>query len=70
MASATRAKSTPTTHDELLVVMAEVIGVSLLAIFADSSDSFGRVAVAIMAAWFLLFLISNAAWLQSLVGKL
>jgi hypothetical protein len=50
--------------------MAELIGISILAIFADLSDTIGKAAVAIMAGWLLIFLMGNASWLNSLTSKL
>lgn len=60
----------PDSHSLIVTTLAEVIGVSILAILADSSDTIGKVAVAIMAGWLLIFLIGNASWLQSLTTKL
>jgi hypothetical protein len=60
----------PSTHSVIVVTLAELIGVSILAIIADSSDTLGKVAVALMAGWLLIFLMSNADWLQSLTSKL
>lgn len=60
----------PSTHSVIVITLAEVIGVSILAIFADSSEAIGKVAVALMAGWLLIFLMSNADWLQSLTSKL
>jgi hypothetical protein len=60
----------PSTHSVIVVTLAELIGVSILAIIADSSDTLGKVAVALMAGWLLIFLMSNAGWLQSLTSKL
>jgi hypothetical protein len=60
----------PTTHSLIVTTLAELIGVSILAILADTSDVVGKAAVALMAGWLLIFLISNATWLQSLTTKL
>jgi hypothetical protein len=60
----------PTAHSVFVTALAELIGISVVAIFADMSDSVGKAAVAIMAGWLLIFLISNAEWLQSLTTKL
>lgn len=57
-------------HGAFVTVLVEVIGVSLLAIVADASDALGKVAVAIMAGWLLLFLMSNATDLSSWAAKL
>lgn len=67
---ATKTKSAPAAHETFVVILAEVIGVSLLAILADASDSFGKIAVAIMAGWLLIFLMTNATDLSGLAGKL
>jgi hypothetical protein len=45
----------PSTHSVIVVTLAELIGVSILAIIADSSDTLGKVAVALMAGWLLIF---------------
>jgi hypothetical protein len=60
----------PASHDIFVTILAEVIGVSILAIVADTSNSLGKLAVALMAGWLLLFLISNATDLSNLAGKL
>lgn len=57
-------------HDVFVVILAEVIGVSILAIIADASDALGKVAVAIMAGWLLIFLMSNASDLNTWAAKL
>ena len=57
-------------HGVFVTILAEVIGVSILAIVADSSDSLGKIAVAIMAGWLLLFLINNAQSLSGWTAKL
>jgi hypothetical protein len=62
--------SQQSTHEIFVTILAEVIGVSLLAILADASDSLGKVAVALMAGWLLLFLISNATDLSTWAAKL
>jgi hypothetical protein len=62
--------SQPSAHSVVITALAELIGISILAIFADTSDAIGKAAVAIMAGWLLIFLITNASWLQGLAGKL
>jgi len=58
------------THSVVVTTLAELIGVSILAILADTSDTIGRVAVALMAGWLVIFLISNAGFVNSLTTKL
>jgi hypothetical protein len=60
----------PSTHSVVITALGELVGVSILAIFADSSDVFGKFAVALMAGWLLIFMMSNADWLSSLTSKL
>jgi hypothetical protein len=57
-------------HNVFVQILAEVIGVSLLAIIADASDALGKVAVALMAGWLLLFLMANATDLTQWTAKL
>lgn len=68
----TKAAAAPpvTAHSVIVTTLAELIGVSILAILADSSETFGKVAVAVMAGWLLIFLMLNATWLQTLTSKL
>lgn len=60
----------PTTHSLIVTTLAELIGVSILAIVADSSEVLGKVAVALMVGWLLIFLMGNAQWLSSFESKL
>jgi hypothetical protein len=57
-------------HSVIITAAAELIGVSILAIFADSSDTIGKAAVALMGAWLLLWLMMNASELTSWTSKL
>lgn len=68
--AAAKTSAAPTAHSLLVTTMAELIGISILAIVADVSDTAGKAAVALMAGWLLIFLMGNAAWLQSQIGKL
>jgi hypothetical protein len=63
--------SGPATPAHALVtsIGGELIGVIILAIFADMNDELGGWAVALMAAWFVVFLMINAPALSGLVGK-
>jgi hypothetical protein len=56
-------------HDVFVVILGEAIGVALLAIVADMSDDFGRIAVAIMAGWLLIFLMTHDQFLKGLTGQ-
>lgn len=63
--------STSTGHSIIVTTMAEVIGISILAIIADSSDTGGKFAVALMIGWFLIFLMSGGAgFVTELTSKL
>lgn len=57
-------------HDAFVTVLTELIGISVLAIIADTSDTAGSIAVALMAGWLLIFLISNTQFLSSVTSKL
>lgn len=57
-------------HELYVTLLAELVGISVLAIVADMSDNFGRIAVALMGGWLFLFLISNDQFLQGITGKL
>jgi hypothetical protein len=57
-------------HDVFVVMLGEVIGVAILAIVADMNDNLGRVAVALMAGWLLIFLMTHDLFLKGLVNKL
>jgi hypothetical protein len=65
-AQSNSSKSTPSTtsgqsgHSIFVNIAGSVIGVSILAIIADFSDNAGGFAVALMAGWFLIFLMTNA----------
>lgn len=56
-------------HSMFVTFAGELIGVTVLAIFADMSDELGGIAVALMGGWFLLFLMTNAPELSTIVGK-
>ena len=70
MSSSTSDSGQSSVHGILVTICAEVIGVSLLAIIADASDALGKVAVALMAGWLLLFLMTNATDLSTWAAKL
>lgn len=57
-------------HEVLVKLLGEFIGVAILAIVADSNDTLGKIAVALMLGWLLIFLITNADFLNALQGKL
>jgi hypothetical protein len=63
-------KQQPDAHSLLITTLAELVGVSILAILADTSDTVGKVAVALMAGWLLIFLMTNAPFINSLTSKL
>jgi hypothetical protein len=57
-------------HDVFVTILGEVIGVSILAILADQNEDLGRVAVALMGGWLLIFLMTHDMFLKGLVNKL
>lgn len=60
------AKTIPA-HNIFVGIAFELIGVSVLAIFADMSDDLGELMVVVMVGWFIVFLSINAEWLQHVV---
>lgn len=66
----TSGKTVPQSHDIFVLLVGELIGVSLLAIVADINERMGTVVLALMLGWLLIFVITNADWLQGLVVKL
>lgn len=61
--------STPQ-HQIFVKIAGELIGISVLAVFADMNDDVGSVMVALMVGWFILFLITNATDISGVIGKL
>lgn len=57
-------------HHAYVALIGEAIGVTVLAIIADMNDDAGKIVVAIMAGWFLLFLMIQAPVLAQLTGKI
>lgn len=57
------------THTIWVSLFAETAGVIVLAIFADMNDDLGKIAVVLIAGWFLIFLMINAPSLSALVSK-
>lgn len=57
-------------HDVFVTLLGEFIGVGILAVLADSSDNLGKIAVALMAGWFLVFVITQAPTLHQWISKL
>lgn len=60
----------PDTHHLFAAFAGELIGVAVLAVFADMSDDLGRVAVAIMGGWFLIWIMANAGDISNLTSKI
>lgn len=56
-------------HHLFVSLTGEAIGIVVLAVFADMSDEAGKAIVAIMAGWFLLFLMVQAQFLQGIIKK-
>lgn len=54
-------------HDVFVKILGEVIGVSVLAILADQNDDLGRVAVALMGGWLLIFIMTHDMFLKGLM---
>ncbi len=63
-------KPVPPVHDVFVRSLSELVGISLLAVVADMNDNLGKVAVALMGGWLLIFLITNATSIQGWAGKL
>lgn len=57
-------------HQVFVKIAGELIGISVLAVFADMNDDVGSVMVALMAGWFVLFLITNATDISAVFGKI
>lgn len=57
-------------HEVFVVLLAEFVGIGILAVIADSSDNLGKIAVALMAGWFLIFVITNAPIVEGWISKL
>ena len=57
-------------HDVFVVLLGEAIGIAIMAIVADINDNIGKIAVALMAAWLLIFLMTNGEWISEMASKL
>lgn len=66
-AAAPNSGSATGAHSVFVTILGEVIGISILAIFADSSDGAGKAAVALMSAWLLVWLMLNAQTITSIL---
>lgn len=65
------ATSTATPQHQVFVkITGELIGISILAVFADMNDDLGSFMVVLMAGWFVLFLITNATDISGIFGKI
>lgn len=62
--------SPPPAHSALASLGAQFVGVMIMAVLAGFDDRIGRIMVVIMAGFLLLWLLTNATLLQTLVGKL
>lgn len=56
-------------HSVFVTILGEVIGVSILAIVADMNDDLGKVAVALMGGWLLIFLMTHDQFLKGLTKQ-
>lgn len=61
--------STPQ-HQIFVKIAGELIGISILAVFADMNDDLGSIMVMLMIGWFVLFLMINATDISGVFGKL
>jgi hypothetical protein len=61
---------TATPHSIFVTILAEVLGISVMAIVADFNDTLGKIAVALMVGWLIIFLITNDQLLTAIEGKL
>ena len=59
-----------TTHGVFVTILGQFIGVGILAIIADMGEGPGRVAVAIILGWALVFVMAHAQTLNGWIGKL
>ena len=57
-------------HDVFVTILGELIGVSILAVIADTNEELGKVAVALMGGWLLVFLMTHDQFLKGIVNKL
>lgn len=62
--------SSPPGHDVFVTILGELIGVSILAVIADTNEEMGKVAVALMGGWLLIFLMTHDTFLKGIVNKL
>lgn len=57
-------------HDIVMTLTIELIGVGVMAAIADAgSPAVGRMMVALMAGFFLIWFLNNASYFSSIVGK-
>jgi len=63
-------KSPQNGHDVFVSLLGEIIGIAILAVVADFNETIGKVAVALMVGWLLVFLITNDTFLATLEKKL
>lgn len=56
-------------HALVITVLAEAAGVFTLAVIADMNDDMGGVMVALMVAWFVIFLMTNNTLIAGLTSK-
>lgn len=59
-----------TGHGIVMSLTIELIGIGIMAAIADStSPAIGRMMVALMAGWFLIWFLTNSSYFNSIVGK-
>jgi hypothetical protein len=56
-------------HSVVVTVLAEAAGVFTLAIIADMNEDMGGLMVALMVAWFVIFLMTNNTLIAGLTSK-
>jgi len=60
MATKAAPQYTLTAHQTYMGLLGELIGIAVLAVIADLNEDVGKVAVAVMVGWFIIFLTINA----------
>jgi hypothetical protein len=56
-----------TGHDIVITTTVELVGVALMAILAGTSDGMGRIMVALMGGFMLVWLMTNTAFLKGII---
>lgn len=64
-----KAKAAATPHSVFVELVFEIIGVSVLAIVADSNAKLGKAVVALMAGFAFVWLLLHYQFFAGLIGK-